>query len=220
MSMLVNMVRLCRDATRQRYAMLRYAAAQRCRGVYVHPEARIVGAAGITLGQGTRVGAHAVIASNSYGHTGGELPSTPPDGRITIGRDCVVHHQSTLVSFYGSITIGDNVSINPYSALYGGGDLVIGSNTRIATGAVLIPANHVIDDPSIPFVEQGARCEGITIGSDVWIASRVIVLDGVTVGDGAVLAAGCVVTKDVEPLDIVAGVPARVIGKRGSSAQK
>ncbi|MCE9591618.1 MAG: acyltransferase [Planctomycetes bacterium] len=218
MPVLLNMLRIVRDTVRRRVGHLRYMAQQRGRNVYIHTDARVVGVAGITFGDGTRVGAGAVVAAVAYGLNGAEHPRTPPDGRITIGRNCSILHQCTLISYHGSIAIGDNVSINPYCAIYGGGELVIGSNTRIATGTVLIPSSHVIDDPARPFAEQGVKSRGIRIGSDVWIASRVVVLDGVTVGDGAVLAAGCVVTKDVAPLDIVAGVPARVIGRRGSKA--
>ena len=57
----------------------------------------------------------------------------------------------------------------------------------------------------------------ITIGNDVWIGSRVIILPGVHVGDGSVIGAGSVVTKDVEPYSIVAGNPARLIRKRVES---
>lgn len=54
----------------------------------------------------------------------------------------------------------------------------------------------------------------ITIGNDVWIGARVIIMDGVNIGDGAIIAAGAVVTKDVEPYTIVGGVPAKTIRKR------
>jgi len=71
--------------------------------------------------------------------------------------------------------------------------------------------NHVVDDPTRPFVEQGITAEGIAIEDDVWIGSGAIVTDGVTVGKGAVVAAGSVVTRDVAPHTIVGGVPARVL---------
>lgn len=63
-------------------------------------------------------------------------------------------------------------------------------------------------------VEEGITCEGITIGNDVWIGAGVRILDGVVVGDHAVLAAGAVVTKNAAPGEIVGGVPARRISNR------
>ena len=56
---------------------------------------------------------------------------------------------------------------------------------------------------------------GIKIGNDVWIGSNVVILDGVSIGDGVVIGAGSVVTKSIEPLTIVAGVPAKKINSRG-----
>lgn len=212
----VQLIRVIRDLMRQRVGMLLYAAAQRSRGVYIHPDARIVAVSGITIGEGSRVGAAAIIAANGYGFGSGDLVSSPHEGRISIGCHCIIQQNTSLVSYDGSIEIGDNVSINPYTILSGGRRLVIGSNTRIAGNVVIVASSHVINDPHKPIREQSNRSLGIVIGSDVWIGAGVNVLDGVTIGDGAVLAAGCVVTKDVESLDIVAGIPARVIGRRGS----
>jgi maltose O-acetyltransferase len=62
--------------------------------------------------------------------------------------------------------------------------------------------------------EQGSRSTAVTIGDDVWIGTRALILAGVTIGSGAVIGAGAVVTKDVAANEIVAGVPARTIGKR------
>ncbi|NJL30587.1 MAG: acyltransferase [Phycisphaerales bacterium] len=119
-----------------------------------------------------------------------------------------------IVSMGGDIDIGEKVSVNPYTILYGHGGLKIGSRTRIAAHCVIIPANHRIEDPAQPMMDQGLTCEGITIGEDVWIGAGVKVLDGVNVGDHAVLAAGAVVAKDVEAWSIVGGVPAKPIGVR------
>jgi acetyltransferase-like isoleucine patch superfamily enzyme len=79
----------------------------------------------------------------------------------------------------------------------------------------MLAVNHVFQDPSRPFIEQGITAEGIRIEDDVWIGSGAIITDGVTVGRGAVIAAGAVVTRDVPPQTIVAGVPARVIRRVG-----
>jgi acetyltransferase-like isoleucine patch superfamily enzyme len=75
----------------------------------------------------------------------------------------------------------------------------------------IIAVNHVFDDPGRPFVEQGITAKGITIEDDVWLGSACVVTDGVRIGRGSVIAAGAVVTDDVPPHTVVAGVPARVI---------
>lgn len=74
--------------------------------------------------------------------------------------------------------------------------------------------NHVTTRTDIPIKDQGVTHRGIVVEDDVWLGSGVIVLDGVRVGTGAVVAAGSVVTRDVPPYAIVAGVPAQVIRYR------
>ena len=79
--------------------------------------------------------------------------------------------------------------------------------------AVEIAVNHVFDDPRRPFVEQGITAEGIVIEDDVWLGAGAIITDGVRVGRGSVVAAGAVVTRDVPPHTVVAGVPAKPVKK-------
>lgn len=66
----------------------------------------------------------------------------------------------------------------------------------------------------MPIVAQGLEIKSVVIGNDVWIGAHAVILAGVAIGDGSVIAAGAVVTKDVAPYSVVAGVPARVIKKR------
>jgi len=104
-----------------------------------------------------------------------------------------------LVAHGGKIVLGKEVSVNPFCLLHGNGGLTIGDNTRIASNTVIVAANHIFDDPEQPIHQQGLRCEGIDIGSDVWIGAGCRILDGVKIGDGAVVAAGAVVTRSVDP---------------------
>lgn len=142
---------------------------------------------------------------------GVELKARKDGERICIGSGTDVHCGTLIHCYEGTIHIGENVSVNPYCVLYGHGGLTIGNDVLIATGCVMVPANHVVDDPDIPIRLQGCRCRGIRIEDDVWIAAKVVILDGVTIGRGAVIGAGAVVTKDVPPGAIAVGVPARVM---------
>jgi acetyltransferase-like isoleucine patch superfamily enzyme len=92
----------------------------------------------------------------------------------------------------------------------------IGDRVYTSPMTQIIAVNHVFDDPARPFVEQGITAEGIVIEDDVWLGSGVVVTDGVRIGTGAVVAAGAVVTSDVPPHTVVAGVPARAIRAVGA----
>ena len=84
---------------------------------------------------------------------------------------------------------------------------------------VMLTRNHSFSRTDIPMNKQGFQQEKpIIIGNDVWIGQRVIILPGVTVGNGAIIGAGSIVTHDVKEYDIVAGNPAHVIRNRKESS--
>ena len=112
-----------------------------------------------------------------------------------------------------NVKIGRNYSAGMFTC-YGGGPITIGDNVRVASFVIFETTNHNFGDVTRPICTQGVLRKPIVIGNDVWIGQRVTVLGGVSVGDGAVLASGAVVTKDVPPFSIVGGVPAKVIGTR------
>lgn len=108
-----------------------------------------------------------------------------------------------------SISIGRNTIINRQCCLDGRGGLRIGDNVSISPGVWLLTKGHDMNDPLFP--ETPARIE---IGDYAWLGSRALLLPGVIIGEGAVVAAGAIVTKDVAPYTVVAGSPARPIGSR------
>lgn len=110
------------------------------------------------------------------------------------------------------ITIGNNCVINPECLLDGRmGKIIIKDNVDIARGTWIYTLEH---DPHSDFhsLKQG----DVIIEENVWIASRVTILPGVTIGKGSVIASGAVVTKDIPPMSIAGGIPAKVIGERKS----
>lgn len=117
-------------------------------------------------------------------------------------------------TFYGDaihkITIGSHCSLAA-TAFTAGTSITIGDHVTTGRDVALFTSDHDPDDPAF-----GRREEPICIGERVWIGSRAIVLKGVTIGDGAVISAGSVVTKDVAPYTIVGGNPARYIRDRGA----
>lgn len=107
------------------------------------------------------------------------------------------------------LKLGDGVAVGWFAELDARGGIEVGNNTNISSHVKIITGSHDVDDP-----DYTADFKPVKIGSHCWIGTGAIVLQGVTIGDGAVVAAGAVVTKDVEQYTIVGGVPARKIRER------
>lgn len=123
-----------------------------------------------------------------------------------------IFENRVYISNCKNLKIGKGCQINENVFIQGA---YIGDNVMIAPGVSILNDSHNFDDPSIPMVDQGKVVnENPSIGNDVWLGRNVIVLKGVEIGDGAIIGAGSVVTKDVIPFSIVGGVPARYIKMR------
>ena len=112
------------------------------------------------------------------------------------------------------ISIGDNSGIGENSFIGQGAEIYIGRDVMMAREAMFITGSHDYKDKNTLLREQPGKNLPIRVGDDVWIGARVIIMGGVTVGKGAVIAAGAVVTRDVPEYTVAGGVPAREIGKR------
>lgn len=115
------------------------------------------------------------------------------------------------LKFARNITIGSHCVINSGVHLDGRGGLIIGDNVDIASDAMLITAGHDINSNSHRYTVAP-----VVVHNRSWIATRAMILPGVTLGEGSVVAAGAVVTRDVPAFTVVGGVPAREIGKRNN----
>lgn len=140
---------------------------------------------GVTIGENVSIGAGSILECTGVIRELGES--------IVIG-DHVGFAQNAFISVRGTVEIGD--------------DCIFGPNVSIHS------ENHVFSDRNTPIRLQGATRLGVKIGKDCWIGSGAIILDGVTVGDGCVIAANAVVNKDVPAYSVVGGVPAKVIKER------
>lgn len=137
---------------------------------------------------------------------------------ISIGKDCKLEH-GIYFKFDGiwqpgaAIEIGNRVFIGSYCEFNIAKGISIGDDSLVASGCRFIDHDHGINNDQL-VRDQISPAEEISIGKDVWLGCNVIILKGVKVGDGAIIAAGAVVTKSVNYREIWAGIPAKKIGSR------
>lgn len=115
------------------------------------------------------------------------------------------------------ISVGDNSGIGINCLV--GDHATIGNNVMMGPDVIILTRNHKYEREDIPMRKQGySRVEPVIIEDDVWIGTRAIILPGVRIGQGAIIAAGAVVTKDVSAYTVVGGNPAAEIKNRKSRA--
>lgn len=125
---------------------------------------------------------------------------------MNIGRYCKIHKNTT---------IGDHSGVGFGCEIPNG--VTLGSHVMMGPDVLIFTQNHQTADTEIPMREQGmAPLKPVVIGDDVWIGARVCILPGVTIGQGAVIGACAVVSKDVPAYSVAVGNPARVVKKRKS----
>ncbi len=127
---------------------------------------------------------------------------------IRLGKNATFHMGAR---FYlpKNISVGEGTIIGDHIFIDGRDKVIIGKHTDIASQVMIYNSEHDLSDPAFKAIE-----EPVSIGDYCFIGPRVIIMPGVNIGDGAVVAGGAVVTKDVPAGSIVGGVPAKVIGER------
>ena len=179
------------------------------RGIFYRLILRIDGWAAIENGVRLRFANYIRLGNGVYIDQGAYLHACPQG--IEIGAGTIVMHGAILHVYnfrdmpHSGIKIGRDSLVGEYSVIRGQGGVTIGDRVYTSPFTQVIAVNHVFDDPSRPFVEQGITAEGIVIEDDVWIGAGAVITDGVRVGKGAVVAAGAVVIKDVSPYTVVGG---------------
>ena len=134
---------------------------------------------------------------------------TPPYRKFSLGDYSVIESFACINNAVGDVTIGDHTRIGLHNTIIG--PVTIGSHVNLAQGITVTALNHNFEDSDKLFDEQGVSTTPVTIGDDIWIGANAVVLPGVTIGAHSVVAAGAVVTKDIPPHSLVAGVPAKII---------
>lgn len=179
-----------------------YLARMTPRG-YIEPSATIYHSK-LKLGANIFIGEQVIVFENKGG------------GAIELGdRVNIFRHTIMETAHGGRLTIEDDASVHPRCQINAYmADIRIGRGTMIAPNCVFYPYDHGIA-PGKKIREQPLQSKGnITIGSEAWLGVGVTVLGGVTIGDGAVVAAGSLVTKDIPDNAIAAGIPAQVLKTR------
>lgn len=125
-------------------------------------------------------------------------------------------HETASLRNGQNIYLGDNSRINHLCCVWAGqkARVVFGDNVLMGPGCKLFATNHGTEVGLLPMNKQPFTEQDIQVGDDVWLGANCVITAGVTIGDGAIVAAGAVVTKDVPAHAIVGGVPAKVIGQR------
>jgi acetyltransferase-like isoleucine patch superfamily enzyme len=140
--------------------------------------------------------------------------------RLVLGEHCRFGRRVFLETCDGGvIRMGANVRVNAGAFIVSYAEVSIGDDAMIAEYVGIRDADHGMA-PDRPIRVQPHAAKPVRIGNDVWIGRGSVVLKGVTIGDGAVVAANSVVTHDVPPMTIVAGTPARVLRRRDAPARR
>lgn len=120
-----------------------------------------------------------------------------------------------IKTFENPVTIGKYSQINPFTVIYGASGVYIGDYVMIAPHCMIVAGNHNHNQLSEPMRTAKSISKGpIKIEDDVWIGANCTILEGVTIGKGAVIGANSLVNKNVEPYTVVGGVPAKFIKNR------
>lgn len=127
---------------------------------------------------------------------------------LTLPRTSSIHYRAEFYRPEG-IVVGEHCTIGDSAFLDGRDTIVLGDAVNLSSHVSIYTRQHDVDGPD--FAETGGP---VRIGSHAWLGSHCIVLPGVTIGEGAVVGAGSVVTKDVAPYTMVAGAPARFVRER------
>ncbi|MBE6637392.1 MAG: transferase [Ruminococcaceae bacterium] len=120
--------------------------------------------------------------------------------------------------FSSEVSLGDFSGLGVNAKIHG--TCFIGNCVMMGEDCTIITRNHAFDRIDIPMMNQGFENERpVYIGNDVWIGDRVTILPGVHIGDGSVIGAGAVVTRDIPPYSVAVGVPAHVLRSRCTNTE-
>lgn len=140
--------------------------------------------------------------------------------RLSQRFDCEI---SPLARFTGpddNLRIGRGTKINAYCNLrFRKGTIAIGANVLLAQSVTILANSHQFEDRDTPILDQGELVADVEVGDDVWIGVNAVIMPGIRIGNGAVVGANSVVTRNVGPYEVWAGIPAKKIKDRGTNQE-
>jgi len=128
---------------------------------------------------------------------------------VFLGNRTNIHRNAVV---WGELTTGVDVTIGPGTCIYG--KVSLGDHVMIAPNVMIAGGNHGVEKNGTPMLYQVCSVVGVHVHDDVWVGANAVILDGVTIGKGAVLGAASVVTKDVPEYAVVVGNPAKIVKYR------
>ncbi|MBX5481014.1 MAG: acyltransferase [Myxococcaceae bacterium] len=194
------------NAAALRRGVIATALSSRPALAFFGPGVSVIGGERLKVGRGVRVGERVLLNAR-----GGEIELGE---NVSLGAFSRLVVSTSIRDPSGFIRIGPNVGIGEFAYVGGAGGVEIGADTIVGQYLSLHPENHVFSDREKPIRLQGVTRKGIRIGSNCWIGAKVTVLDGVSVGNDSVIAAGAVVTKSFPEGSVIGGVPARLLKRR------
>jgi len=139
-------------------------------------------------------------------------------GEFRIGEGALISRGCVISGKDGPLSIGPRANIGAGCVMYASTKLEIGADTMLAAQCYVGGGRYqVFGRTDLPIAEQPEPRLGVVIEDDCWLGAGVIVVDGVRIGRGSIVGAGAVVTRDVEPYSVVAGVPAKRVAMRGGA---
>lgn len=126
----------------------------------------------------------------------------------------VTYYPSVWISSGRHLVVGDDVDFATACVVTTDGGVTIGDRVLIGYGAKILSRNHAVPRGRARIFGGGHVSKPVDVANDVWIGAQAVLLPGVSIGEGAVIAAGSVVTKSVPPFAVVAGTPARIVRMR------
>ncbi len=161
----------------------------------------------IRVGKSLTIGDN--VAINALSKSGISLGNN-----VSILRNTIIECTGVISEIGEGLEVGNNVGIAQNCFIQVRGKISIGDHVIFGPGVSVFSENHNFSDLQKPIMAQGCHRKGVIIEDDVWVGTRATILDGVTIGKGAIIAAGSVVNKNVAPYTIVGGVPAKFIKAR------